>query len=68
VIWIPIAAWLAALMVAAVVLGFCAHEILWKSKRLRADLRELQGAAERIAELRVELAAAQQRLTATGLR
>jgi len=68
VVWIPIAAWSAAVLVAAVVLGFCAYEISWKSKRLQADLRELQGLADDVAELRVGLAAVQERLAATGLR
>jgi hypothetical protein len=66
--WIPVAAWLAALVVALVVLGFCAYEISWKSKRLQADLRKLQSLADEVAELRGGLAAAQERLAATGLR
>lgn len=67
-VWIPIAAWAAAVLVAAVVLGFCAYEISWKSKRLQADLRKLQTLADDAAELRAGLAAAQERLAATGLR
>ena len=31
--WIPIAAWIAALVVALVLLGYCAYEIAWKAKR-----------------------------------
>ncbi len=42
--WIPIAAWGAAVLLAVVVLGFCAYEINWKAKRLQRDLRRLQGA------------------------
>ena len=39
--WIPIGAWIAAVLVAVVVLGFCAYEIIWKTNRLRADIAEL---------------------------
>jgi hypothetical protein len=68
VVWIPIAAWGAAALVALVVLGFCAHEIAWKTKRLRGDLRQLQGAAEQLSELRGRVAEAQERVAAAGLR
>jgi hypothetical protein len=65
--WIPIAAWIAAAVVAVVLLGFCAYEISWKTKRLQADLRELQGLADQLTGLRGELAQTQNRLAATGL-
>ena len=67
-VWIPIAAWGAAVLVAAVVLGFCAYEIVWKAKRLRTDLTQLQLMAEQVTDLRSQLAAAQERLATTGLR
>ena len=66
--WVPIAAWCAAVVVAAVVLGFCAYELSWKSKRLRDDLRSLQSLADELAQLRVDLADAQLRVAAAGLR
>jgi hypothetical protein len=65
---IPIVAWAAAVVVAAVVLGFCAYEIVWKANRLRRDVARLQGAADQLAELRDGLAAAQQRATAARSR
>jgi hypothetical protein len=68
VIWIPVAAWVAAAVIALVVLGFCAYELRWKSKRLRADLQQLQELAGRTQTLRIDLAAVQERLAATGLR
>jgi hypothetical protein len=68
VAWIPIIAWGAALLIAAVLLGFCAYEVSWKAKRLQRDLRSLQGLAEQADELRGQLAQAQERLAATGLR
>ena len=35
--------WIGAVVLAAVVLGFCAYELTWKSKRLTADLERLAG-------------------------
>lgn len=62
--WIPIAAWIAAAVVALVVLGYCGYEILWKTKRLRGDVAELSGAAEELQVLRGRLERVQQRLAA----
>lgn len=67
-VWIPIAAWIAAAVIAVVLLAFCAYEIAWKTKRLRVDLRELQLLAEQLQELRGQLVVTQERLAATGLR
>lgn len=66
--WIPLIVWAAALVVAAVVLGFCAYEISWKARRMRDDLGKLRGLAERLAQLQADAAAAQQRLTLTSVR
>ena len=63
-VWIPIGAWIAALLVAAVVLGYCAYEIVWKTKRLRGDLAGLQGSAAQLTALQGALAGTQQRLAA----
>jgi hypothetical protein len=68
VIWIPIGAWLGAAAVALVVLGFCAYELLWKSRRLQGDLRELAALAVSMQELQAELVAARARVSAAGLR
>jgi hypothetical protein len=68
VIWIPIGAWIAAAVIAVVLLGFCAYEIVWKTKRLRADLGELQALADQLQDLRGKLVVTQERLAATGLR
>lgn len=65
--WIPIGAWAGAALIALVVLGFCAYEIAWKSKRLRADLQRLAELATQSQELRAELIATQQRIASTGL-
>lgn len=62
--WIPIAAWLGALAVAAVVLGYCGYEIVWKTRRLRADLGELQSLQQQLAAIALVLGQARERLTA----
>jgi hypothetical protein len=66
--WVPIAAWCFAALVTVVVLGFCAYEILWKTKRLRGDVRQLQAVADQLLELRGDLVRAQERIAASGLR
>lgn len=67
-LWVPIAAWGVAAAVALVVLGFCAYEIVWKTKRLRGDLQSLEALADQLADLRGQLGEAQERVAATGLR
>jgi hypothetical protein len=66
--WVPIAAWGAAVLVAAVVLGFCVYEISWKAERLRGDLRTLEALGDQLTQLRGRIAEAQERVAATGLR
>jgi hypothetical protein len=67
-LWVPIAAWCAAATVALVVLGFCAYEIRWKTKRLRGDLQTLQQFADQLVEVRGQLGEARERVAAAGLR
>ncbi len=62
--WIPVVAWLGALVVALVVLGFCAYELSWKSRRLRADLAGLQGLSESAQALQHHVTALQERAAA----
>lgn len=66
--WIPIGAWAGAGLIALIVLGFCAYELAWKTKRLRADLNQLLELATQAQDLRTELAATSQRIATTGLR
>jgi uncharacterized membrane protein (DUF106 family) len=63
VLWVPLIAWAAAIMVAAVVLGACGYELAWKRRRLLADLESLQQLRQALAELQSDLSAAQQRAT-----
>jgi outer membrane murein-binding lipoprotein Lpp len=54
--------WIGAVVLAGVVVAFCAYELTWKSKRLRTDLRKLQQLSGDLAELQNEVAATQQRM------
>jgi hypothetical protein len=66
--WVPIGAWIGAAVIALVVLGFGAYEIVWKARRLQRDLHALEVLNDQIAELRAQVTAAQQRVAAAGLR
>jgi hypothetical protein len=61
VFWIPIVAWAGALVVAAVILGFSAYELIWKSNRLRADLAKLQTLGVALQALQADVTATQTR-------
>ena len=60
--WIPIAAWIAAAAIAVVVMGFCAYEIAWKSKRLRSDVGELLSLSGQLTDLQGSIAVVSQRV------
>ncbi len=60
--WIPVAAWIAAVVLAAVVLGFCSYEVWWKSQRLRRDVAGLQASAEQLQRLGASMREARARL------
>ncbi len=66
--WIPAVAWAAALAVAAVIIGFCAYELHWKSARLRSDLGRLQALGTRLRALQDDAVAAQERAARSGVR
>lgn len=66
--WIPVIAWGAAALLALVVFGFCAYEIRWKARRLRADLARLHERTEQLQRLRERLAEAHDRVAGAGLR
>lgn len=59
--WIPLIAWVAALVVGVVILGFCGYEVAWKADRLRRDLARLQALTEPIAAIQNDIAAARHR-------
>jgi hypothetical protein len=61
---VAVVAWIAAAVFAAAVLGFCAYELTWKTRRLRGDLDRLAELGTRAAGLRTALTDAQRRLAA----
>jgi hypothetical protein len=64
VIWIPIGAWLGAVVLAVLVLGFLAYEVTWKSSRLVGELNRLGEVGQQLQDVQVQVAAAQERLAA----
>ena len=62
-LWVPLVAWLAALVVAGVVIAFCAYELSWKVRRLRSEAAALSAVTERLATLQHEIAHARERAT-----
>lgn len=51
--------WVGAVVLALVVLGFCAYEIIWKVRRLGHDVETLQGLQTRLAALQSQVVTAQ---------
>jgi hypothetical protein len=62
--WVPLIAWLAAVGLAVIVLGFCGYEIAWKSRRLLADLALADELAGRLEAVREQADTVQRRLAA----
>ncbi len=62
-LWVPLIVWLAAVVVALVVLGFCGYELAWKARRLRGDLAQLQALTARLEQMQQTLGAARERVT-----
>ena len=60
-LWVPVVAWLVAVVVAVVVLAFCAYELSWKIRRLRREAAQLSAVTERLATLQREIADARER-------
>jgi hypothetical protein len=63
---VPIIAWVAAVVLAAVVFAFCGYELWWKTRRLQADLIRLQALTERVQALQDDVATAQARIVAAA--
>jgi hypothetical protein len=61
-IWIPVAAWIAAVVIAVIVLGFAGYEIWWKAGRLQQDVRRLTALGAELIAVQQGVVAAQQRL------
>lgn len=54
--------WIGAVVLAGVVVAFCAYELTWKSKRLSADLAKLEQLSGVLTELQDEVSAVQLRM------
>jgi hypothetical protein len=61
--WLILGVWLGAVVLAAVVLGFCAYELRWRSKRLAGDLDRLSELSATLAGLQDDVRIASRRLT-----
>lgn len=54
--------WIGAVVFAVVILGFCAYELSWKSKRLHSDLSKLAALSNQLTDLQDEVSAARSRM------
>lgn len=61
---VPIVAWIAALVLASIVLAFCSYEVWWKARRLQGDLDRLEALNQRVARLQDDVAVVQRRIRA----
>jgi hypothetical protein len=59
--WVVGGAWIGAGVLALLVLGFCAYELSWKTRRLRREGARMQALGERAQALQGEVAALHQR-------
>ena len=64
--WAPIGAWIGVAVFAVVILGFCAYELQWKARRLKADLAAFMELGARAQQLQADAAALQERLARTA--
>jgi Tfp pilus assembly protein PilN len=60
--WVVGGVWIAAVVLAIVVLGFCAYEITWKTQRVQRDLGRLTGLNEELTALQREVQVVQRRI------
>lgn len=65
--WIPVVVWIAAVVAALPVVGYCAYEVTSKSRRLRREMVRLQVVSERVHKLRADASAMRQRVAEQGL-
>lgn len=59
--WIVFGAWLFAIVLAAVLLGFCGYEVAWKSRRLQRDTARLNRLVGELAAVSADLSASAER-------
>lgn len=61
--WVVAGVWIGAVLLSAVVLGFCIYELVWKSRRLQSDLERLNQLAGTLAGLQGEIQTVQRRVS-----
>jgi hypothetical protein len=66
--WTPIVAWIAVVVFALVILGYCGYELAWKARRLQRDLAGLADLGRRAEDLNAQAATLQQRLAGLDAR
>jgi hypothetical protein len=64
VLWVVVATWGFAVLVALVIGGFCGYEIAWKSARLRRDLAQLDRLRADLTRVQARLLSARQHASA----
>ncbi|MCW2541182.1 MAG: hypothetical protein JWN95_2907 [Frankiales bacterium] len=62
-VWIVVIAWAAAVVLAAVVLGFTCYEVSWKTRRLISDGDRLERLVHELGETAATLQTAAERAT-----
>lgn len=62
--WTVIGAWVFAVALAIVVLGFAAYELRWKVRRLATDRRKLEGVIAQLTATAAQLQVAAERAAA----
>lgn len=63
-VWLVGGAWLFAVLLAVVLLGFAGYELAWKARRLAADRAKLDRTVTELAALAAQLQAAADRAAA----
>lgn len=64
--WWVLGVWIGVAVLAAVVLGFCAYEVSWKSRRLTGDLDKLADVQARLTNLQGEVQSLQRKIAAVS--
>ncbi|HEU5268286.1 MAG TPA: hypothetical protein VFU36_00065 [Jatrophihabitans sp.] len=63
-VWLVVGAWLFAVLLAVVLLGFAGYELAWKGRRLAADRAKLDRTVTELSALAAQLQAAADRAAA----
>jgi hypothetical protein len=64
--WLVGGVWIGVVVLGALVLGFCAYELVWKARRLQTDLERLAALSETVSAMQAEVERAQVRFAAVA--